>query len=610
MDEVTFPNSRSRSAMRSGWSHPPGRSPSPWWGSSGTGRPGLAGATITAFTPERAQELFGEPGQWQSVEVAVDDGVSDQEVADAIAAELGTGWTVQTRDQQVEEQSSALRQGLGFITYVLLGFSGISLFVAAFLIYNTFAMLVAQRGKEMALLRAVGASRRQVLISVLLEAVVLALVAAAIGIALGYGLALGLTALLKQIGLSLTSGVALTAQAVVWALVLAVVVTVASALLPAVRAARTLPLAALRESATPVERPGKVRTIVGLILLIVSGVGWWERSPTPQRRAGRLRGAGAAGCHSVPCSRACDGAARMATTVMQAGGVSGQLAGRNAARGPRRVAATASALLIGLALVTTVAVVVASARESINDLIDRAFGADYIVATQTGNLFSTQIADQLREVPDVEYVVSQSQGPARVDGRTNSSPPWAGAGDLGLDLQVSTGTIDDLTQGTAIADVEWAESAGVSVGDRVSVLFPSGQTRGFTMEGTFEPTDAGLLGGLIIPKEDYRSVGGASQDTLLYVTLQPDADPAAALPQVEQVTDQNPLLQVLDQASIKEQNTSQINQLLYLIYGMLGLSIVIAAPGWSTRWPCRCWNAPVRSACCARWAFHGDKCGA
>jgi putative ABC transport system permease protein len=148
-----------------------------------------------------------------------------------------------------------------------------------------------------------------------------------------------------------------------------------------------------------------------------------------------------------------------------------------------------------------------------------------------------------------------------------------------FDLQVSSGTIDDLTQGTAIADVEWAESAGVSVGDRVNVLFPSGQTRGFTVEGTFEQTDAGLLSGLIIPKEDYRSVGGAAQDTLLYVTLQPDADPQTALPEVEQVTDQNPLLQVLDQASIKEQNTSQINQLLFLIYGMLGLSILIAALG-------------------------------
>src|SRR5690606_14179562 len=145
------------------------------------------------------------------------DGFSDQQVADSIAAELGEGWTVKTRDQQVEESSAALQQGLGFITYALLGFSGISLFVAAFLIYNTFAMLVAQRGKEMALLRAVGASRRQVLTSILLEALLLALVAAAIGVGLGYLLARLLTAGLQQVGLSLTAGVALTPQAVITA---------------------------------------------------------------------------------------------------------------------------------------------------------------------------------------------------------------------------------------------------------------------------------------------------------------------------------------------------------------------------------------------------------
>lgn len=542
---------------------------------------GLAGATITAFTAQRAQELFTEPGQWQSVEVAAEEGFSDRQVADNIAAELGSGWTVKTRDEQVEEQASALRQGLSFITYVLLGFSGISLFVAAFLIYNTFAMLVAQRGKEMALLRAVGASRRQVLMSVLLEAVVLALAAAVIGIALGYGLAVGLTALLKQIGLSLTSGVALTPQAVIWAVILAVVVTVASALLPAARAARTPPLAALREAATPIERPGRARTVVGLLILLVSGVGLagaFTDDPNVSRVALAALGLLVATVFLAPVLAM--GAARIATQVMQAAGVSGQLAGRNAERGPRRLAATASALLIGLALVTAVTVVVASARESINSLIDRSFGADYIVATATGNPFSTQIADGLRQVPDVQSVVSQSQGPARVDGEDQLITAMGGGPvTSAFDVTVASGSIDPLTQGTAIADQDWADGQGVSTGDRVSVLFPSGQTRSFTLEGIFEPTDAGLLSGLIIPKEDYRAVGGAAQDTLLYVSLTPEADPAATLPVVEEVTAQNPLLQVLDQASIKEQNTSQINQLLYLIYGMLGLSIIIAALG-------------------------------
>jgi putative ABC transport system permease protein len=542
---------------------------------------GLAGATITAFTPQRAQELFTAPGQWQFIEVAAAEGVDDQQVADNIAAQLGDGWTAKTRDQQVEESASALREGLGFITYVLVGFAGISLFVAAFLIYNTFAMLVAQRGREMALLRAVGASRRQVLSSVLLEALVLSLVAAVIGIGLGYVLAILLTALLGQIGLSLTSGVVLTGQAVLWALVLAVVVTVLSALLPAVRAARTPPIAALREAATPVEKPGLVRSISGAVVLVVAAAGLATGfGDDPQVSIVALSALGLLVAAVLLSPVLAMGAAKAAGVFMRAGGVSGRLAGRNAERGPRRVAATASALLIGLALVTTVAVVVASARESINQLIDSSFGADYVVATQTGNPFSADIATKLRDVPEVEYVVSQSQGPARVDGEDQLITAMGGGPVSSVfDLTVTAGVVDQLPQGTAIADQDWATAAGASVGDRVTALFPSGQTRGFTLEGIFEPTDAGLLSGLVIPKDDYRSVGGAAQDTLLYVTLDPGADPATALPAVQTVTDENPLLQVLDQASIKEQNSRTINQLLYLIYGMLGLSIIIAALG-------------------------------
>lgn len=542
---------------------------------------GLAGATITAFTPQRAQELFTAPGEWQAVEVAAADGFSDQQVADNIAAELGDGWTVKTREQQVEEASAALQQGLGFVTYALLGFSGISLFVAAFLIYNTFAMLVAQRGKEMALLRAVGASRRQVLTSVLLEAFVLALVAAAIGVGLGYLLARLLTAGLQQVGLSLTSGVELTPQAVVTAVVLAIVVTVLSALLPALRAAHTPPVAALREATTPVERPGKVRSIIGGLLAVAALVGLGTSfGDDPSVSLVALSALVLLIATVLLAPLIAKGAARASGGLMRVGGVSGQLAGRNAERGPRRVAATASALLIGLALVTTVAVVVASARESINQLIDRAFGADYIVSTQTGNPFSQGIATKLRDVSGVEYVLSQSLGPARVDGEDQLITAIGGGPVSAVfELDVTAGEVGELTQGTAIVDEEWAADADVGVGDRVTALFPSGQSRAFTITGVFVPPEAGLLSGVIIPKEDYRSVGGAAQDTLLYIALAPDADPATVLPDIEAVTDENPLLQVLDQTQIKEQNSQQIDNLLYLIYGMLGLSIIIAALG-------------------------------
>lgn len=542
---------------------------------------GLAGATIAAFTAPRAQELFTAPGRWQSVEVAVDDGFTDQQVADAIAAALGDGWTVQTRAQQVEEASDALRQGLSFITYILLGFSGISLFVAAFLIHNTFAMLVAQRGREMALLRAVGASRRQVLTSVLIEAVVLALLAAVVGVGLGYLLTLGLAGGLEAIGLSLTSGIALTADAVLAAVVLALVVTVASALLPAVKAARTPPIEALRESSAAPERPGRMRTVVGFVVLAGAVVGLasaFGDEPSILRVALAALALLVASVLLAPLLAV--GSARAATAVMGLGGVPGRLAGRNAHRSPRRVATTASALIIGLALVTSVSVVVASAQQSLNDLIDRTFGADYVVATQTGNPFSADIAEELRAVPGVQYVVSQSAGPARVQGSDELITAMGGGPlDAVFDVAVVEGRIGELVPGAAVTDSEWAAENGLEVGDRLTMLFPSGQSRSFTLQGTFEAAGAGLLGGVIIPKQDYRDVGGAVQDTLLFVTLAQDADPGVVLPQVEDVASQNPLLQVLDQTRIKEQNSEQINQLLYLVYGMLALSIIIAALG-------------------------------
>jgi putative ABC transport system permease protein len=420
-----------------------------------------------------------------------------------------------------------------------------------------------------------------VLTSVLVEALVLALVAAAIGVGLGYLIAQLLVALLGQIGLSLTSGVVLTPQAVLWAVILAVVVTILSALLPALKAARTPPLAALRDADTPAERPGRLRSIVGGVLLVISLAGLataFGADPSVQLVALSALALLVAVVLLAPLLAV--GAAKIARGLMRVGGVSGQLAARNAERGPRRVASTASALVIGLALVTTVAVVVASARESINQLVDRAFGADYVVATQTGNPFSAGIATQLRALSGVGFVVSQSQGPARVDGEDQLITAMGGGPiDEVFDITVTSGQVGELVQGTAVADADWAQEAGVTAGDRVSILFPSGQTRSFTLQGVFEPLEAQLLGGLVIPKEDYRAVGGAAQDTLLYVTLAPGADPATVLPEVEAVTGENPLLQVLDQASIKEENSRTINQLLYLIYGMLGLSIIIAALG-------------------------------
>ena len=233
---------------------------------------GLAGATVTAFRPDTAQRLFAEPGKWQFIAAAVGEGYTDDEVAAAIQTAVGDGYDVQTRAEQVEAGASALREGLGFVSYILLGFAGIALFVAAFLIYNTFSMLVAARGREMALLRAVGATRRQVLGAVVFEAVALGFLAAVAGVAVGYLLAQALKAGVGALGLDLTSGVSPTAQSIEVALVLGLSVTVISALAPAVRASRIRPIEALRQAATPPERPSRVDN-----RLWVCWCCWWLR---------------------------------------------------------------------------------------------------------------------------------------------------------------------------------------------------------------------------------------------------------------------------------------------------------------------------------------------
>lgn len=541
---------------------------------------GLAGATLAAFTAETAQRLFAEPGQWNFVEVAVAEGFTDADVAAAVATELGDGYDVLTREEQVEQSADQLRDGLGFISYILVGFGAIALFVSAFLIYNTFSMLVAQRGKELALLRAVGATQTQVLRGVLSEAIVLALVAAALGVAVGYLLALGLKAGVGALGLDLTSGVSLTAQAITWALVVGIVVTVLSAVGPAVRAARIPPMAALREASAPAEKVSRLRTVSGLIITVGSAAILAramvvEQPPGPTALAAlALLIGGVLLAPTIGSS-----AARLAAPLMGSlGKVPGRIAARNAARSPRRIAATAAALMIGLSLVSGVTVIVSSAKAAIDSLIDTSLGADLIVATQSGQPFSTQIAEGIRDVDGVQYVISEAVGPALIED-TESGILALGGGPFtaAYDPVVLEGAVGELVSGETYLPEDFAEAIDATVGDRVEMLFPSGQTLQLDVEAIFEVSV--LTFSPVIPLDDYRGVGGAAQDTSLQVVLDEGADSDAVVAQIEEETAANPLLDVLDQSEIKELSASVLDQLLYIIYAMLGLSIVIAALG-------------------------------
>ena len=542
---------------------------------------GLAGATITAFRPDTAQRLFAAPGQWQYIAAATAEGYTDEEVAAAVADVVGDGYLVQTRQQQVEASAGALREGLGFLTYILLGFAGISLFVAAFLIYNTFSMLVAARGREMALLRAVGATRGQVLGSVLVEAVLLGLAAAVVGVAVGYGLAASLKAGVAALGLGLTAGISPTPASIVVAVALGLSITVISAVAPALRAARIRPLEALRQAATSPDRPSRPVTVLGLLALVVAAVLFGPSLTAEEPSAGRTAiGALALLLAAILLAPVLAVTfARLMTPLMSlVGGVSGRIAGRNAARSPRRVAATASALIVGLALVSGITVVVASAQRSVETLLDSAFGADLVVSTPTGQPFATGIGDQIEQIDGVEHVLRQSSGPASLDGDTVSVTA-IGGGPVSSVFTVNTmsGDLDALGPGTIALSADFAKDRGLGVGDSVPLLFPSGEQRSFEVVAVYESNV--LLFGPVISLGDYREVGGAAQDTVLLVTIDDGADASQVVAQVEEAAAANPLLQVADQTAVKEQNTAQLNQLLYIIYAMLALSIIIAALG-------------------------------
>ena len=504
-------------------------------------------------------------------------------MAAAIRDRLGAGFAVKTRAQQVEETSAALRDGLAFVRYLLVGFAAVGLLVGGFLIYNTFAMLVAQRSRELALLRALGATRRQVSRAVLVEALVLGLLGSLVGIGLGYAMALGLRALFGSFGLSLTAALSLTAGTVVGGVLLGTIVTVLSAWAPSRRASRVLPVAAMRdaESVRDASPTGRLWTGVAVLAVAVGLVAvGLTRDDAGARAATTALGALvlllAAVVLAPAAARPFAGLVRPA--LRSVAGAVGSLAALNVRRNPRRTAATASAVMIGLALVVGITVVTASIRSSVFALVDRTVGADFAVSTSVGQPFATEIGDRIAAVPGVRAVVRQSQGAALLDGQRGGITAIGGGPlDAAFSVDVLAGDPAALDRGGLVVGETAAGDRGWSVGTPVTVTFADGSRRTLTVGAVV--ADNQVLGEVVVPLEVFRATGGASQDTLLWVRVDDGSDPAAVKAGIEKVTASNPLLVVADQTEIKERNASALNQILVVIYALLALSIVIAVLG-------------------------------
>jgi putative ABC transport system permease protein len=513
------------------------------------------------------------------VQVELEPGASADAVRSAVAARLGDGFDVETRAEQIRASKEELAGVVNVFTYVLLGFAVVSLLVGGFLVVNTFSMLVAQRSREMALLRAVGARRRQVTRALLLEAGVLGLVGALLGAVAGVGVALGLAELLGATGLDLTITPSLPPTAIVASLVVGVGVTLAAAYLPTRRAGRIAPVQALRESVSVPDGPPVRRLVIGLVLLALSAAAFvvGERA---DGTGGKAAWAGLGGLVLVAAAVALTPAvAALLTRVLpRSRSAAARLARANTVRNPRRTAATASALMVGLALVTGVTVVASSITASIGKVVDDDdFKVDYAVSASFVPV-QPALLQRIEAAPGVGSVVTQ-QGFQVLAGGTEAGATANGGAPLSSAFAVErvAGRVDTVAPGTFIADEETAEGRGWTVGSEVPFTFVNGAERTLRLAGTY--TGTALVSGIQTDLRDYRSATGDRGADVVFVTAAPGASKAELKAALDRATADNPLMRVEDREAVKDRAGSSISTLLGLIYGLLLLSMIIAVLG-------------------------------
>ena len=550
------------------------------FGSSGN----LAGATMTAFEPRTAQRLIGEPSTFSMVRLAAQPGISQEELRDRVRRVLPTGYEALTGTQLSAETANAIQRNLSFFNIFLLVFAGIALFVGSFIIANTFTMLVAQRTRELALFRALGASRRQVTRSVLGEALIVGVVASTVGLLAGVGMAKLLQVLLNAIGVTLPkSALVLKAHTPIWAYVVGVGVTLLAAYPPARRAARVPPVAALRDDVALPERSLRRRAVVGGVLTAAGAV---------------LVGTGLAGVGAQPAALVGLGAmavflgvamlspliSRPVTRLLGApfvrfAGVAGRLARENALRNPRRTAATAAALMIGMALVSAMTVMASSIKASSNQIIDRSLGADYIISTTGFTPFSGAVAERVAAVPGIDAVTSFRFGIAKLGGAASNVQgvqPDTVAKTLNLD--VYAGSLANLGEGQLLISEKVAKARNWRVGQRVPAVFERAGATTLTVGGVYRENQ--IAGDHLLSTAAFTRYFPRSLDLVVAATAGPGVDRSQVHAAVERAAAAaSPNVRVRDQSEFKEEQRKQVDQLLALVIALLALAILIAVLG-------------------------------
>jgi len=554
------------------------------WGSADS----PLGATIAAFDPATAARVLGQPGKVNSISAEAAPGVSQDTLVTRIQNAIHTpGIEVISGQSITSEGQQTVRQALSFIGTFLLTFGFIALFVGAFVIFNTFSIIVAQRLRELALLRAVGASRRQVLGAVLGESLVIGLVASAAGVAAGIGLAAGLKAGLAALGVDLpANGLVVSPRTVLVGLLAGTVITVLSAISPARRASRIPPVAALQDVAAAPRRPLVRRAAVGAVCtaagLLVLGIGLFghlgNRMP--------LIGAGTAALFigvSALGPFIARPAGRLIGAPLARAGTVGKLGQQNAMRNSSRTAATAAALMVGVTLVSATTIMASSMKGSASAVIDSALRADFVVSSGASagvdSGFSPSIERSLAALPQVSGVAGIRAGVVMVFGGVT---PVVAADPVKaaplFNVGVTQGNLPAMTPTGIAVSAQLASGKHLSLGSPVAVTYPTTGTKTYTVQAIY--SQRAMAGGdYVLPLAAAEANFRQPLDISVYLKLAPGVTTAAARPALDRVLAAYPNATLMDQAQYKAQQEQQVNALLNLVYGLLALAVGIALIG-------------------------------
>ncbi|HVQ57997.1 MAG TPA: FtsX-like permease family protein [Solirubrobacterales bacterium] len=562
-------------------------------GFSQLGSASFGGASIAQVTLPVAQQLTHKRGRFDQISVAAEDGVKPEALKRRIAVQMPSGVRVETGKESADRSSEEIRDNLSFLTTFLLVFGFIAVFVGSFLIFNTFSITVAQRVSEFGMLRTLGASRRQILSTVLVEALAIGLIGSAIGILGGFLIAKLLNALFEALQVDLpTTGLVLESRTVIVGLLVGVVVTFVSSLIPALRSTRVPPIAALHAFAPTASRRRRLVYAVLSILLGAVGLGMVLIGLFGSAEAGAAAGLMGGGAviivlavslfspRLVPVLAAVAG-----WPLERARRLIGRLAKENAQRNPSRTAVTAAALMIGLALVTFVAVFAAGLKSSVAEIVDENFAGGLIIQNSDGfSPIPNGTATAARNVPGVELVATIRSTEAALlpaGSKTKVTAPTPDTGET-VKIEWKRGgpqTLEKLGDTEAIVADGFASDHLLEPGDRFRLLSQTGARPAFRVAGEFD-SKLGVLGSVIVTQGVLARDFAQTQDMIDFVKTEPgaDADQVQAL-LTNGVETAFPTAEVLNQQELKENREDQIQQLVNLVFVLLVLAIAISLFG-------------------------------